>query len=271
MQVPDFRTHRGQASGSWMSKSGHAPGFWTHQYDLPEGTGYLHGSPAHILSAAAIAAGVALCLLCPRRVRERMIRTLPILLLCMEIFKDLYLALTGHFDVGFLPLHLCSMGIPVFLLSVYGSRAKSFFSEIAMVLILPGAVAAMLFPDWNMYPVWNFMNLYSWVWHGILVLFPLLLLRSGAARPALRGIWKPMVFLAAVVPPVYLFDRKFSCNYLFILWPPEGTPLTWMAKYLGVPGYLAGYAVLVAIVITAVYGIYGAFGAAGSPAEQGER
>ena len=79
------------------------------------------------------------------------------------------------------------------------------------------------------------------------------------------------VFLAAVVPPVYLFDRKFSCNYLFILWPPEGTPLTWMAKYFGVPGYLAGYAVLVAIVITAVYGIYGAFGAAGSPAEQGER
>ena len=133
--------------------------------------------------------------------------------------------------------------------------------ELKNIRILPGAIAAMLFPDWNMYPAWNFMNLYSWVWHGILVLFPLLLLKSGAERPAIRGIWKPVLFLTAVVPLIYLFDRKFSCNYLFIHWPPEGTPLTWMARYLGVPGYLAGYAVLTAAVIATVYGIYGAFGA----------
>ena len=185
-----------------------------------------------------------------------MIRVIPPLMLGMEIFKDLYLVRVGHFGLDYLPLHLCSMGIPVFLLAVYGGRAGPFFTEIAMILILPGSVCAILFPDWTMYPVWNFMNLYSWAWHGLLVLFPLLL--AGRWKPSFRNIAKPLLFLAAVVPPVYWFDRRYGLNYLFINWPPEGTPLVWLAGLMGVPGYLAGYAALTAAVIAAAYGLYGA-------------
>ncbi len=245
--------------------------FWTHQFDLPPGSGYAHGSAAHLLSIALVAAAVLACLsrtaCSPAGVRKRMVRVIPPLLLVMEIFKDLYLVRTGYFGVGYLPLHLCSMGIPVFLLAVYGGRARAFFTEIAMILILPGSIFAILFPDWNMYPVWNFMNLYSWVWHGLLVLFPLLI-RSGW-KSDIRNLWKPLVFLAAVVPPVYLFDRRYDCNYLFINWPPEGTPLEWLAGFMGVPGYLAGYAVLALAVIAAAYFIYNLIDPTGRNRSQG--
>ncbi len=241
--------------------------FWTHQYELPPGSGYAHGSAAHLLSIALVAAAVVACLCRTAGVRKRMVRIIPLLLLVMEIFKDLYLVRTGYFGVGYLPLHLCSMGIPVFLLAVYGGRARAFFTEIAMILILPGSIFAILFPDWNMYPVWNFMNLYSWVWHGLLVLFPLLI-RSGW-KSDIRNLWKPLTFLAAVVPPVYLFDRRYDCNYLFINWPPEGTPLEWLAGFMGVPGYLAGYAVLALAVIAAAYFIYYLIDPAGRNRSQG--
>ena len=229
--------------------------FWTHQYDLPAGVGYAHGSVAHVLSIAAVVLAVAAGLRCPAGIRRRMKRIIPPLLAVMEMCKDLYLIRVGYFDAGYLPLHLCSMGIPVFLLAEYGGRLRSFFIETAMILILPGSLCAILFPDWTMYPVWNFMNLYSWVWHGLLVLYPLLNLDSW--KPDIRNLWKPIVFLAAVVPPISWFDRRYDCNYLFINWPPAGTPLAWLAGFMGVPGYLAGYAVLAMLVIIAAYCTYG--------------
>ena len=233
--------------------------FWTHEYDLPAGVGYAHWSAAHLLSIAVLAMAVAVCLrraAASEGMKRRMIRILPVLLVGMELGKDLYLCLVGHFGLGYLPLHLCSMGIPVFLLAVYVGRLRAFFTEVALILILPGSVCAILFPDWNMYPVWNFMNLYSWVWHGLLVLFPLLLILDGW-KPVFKSIWKPVVFLLAVVPPIYAFDRWAGCNYLFVNWPPEGTPLVWLAGLMGVPGYLAGYALLAAMVMLAMYFFYG--------------
>ena len=228
--------------------------FWTHQYDLPPGTGYPHFGIVHCFSVAAV---ILLVIIGLSLIRESFVKCLPVLLLIMECSKDYYLFSIGRFDEGYLPLHLCSLGIPVFIMSVFGNRTRAFFREIAVVLILPGAVAAILFPDWNMYPVINFMNLYSWLWHGILVLFPLLLIKFGMVWPSIRNLWMPIVFLCLAVPPIYLFDKKAECNYLFINWPPAGTPLEIAACYMGVPGYLAGYALLVIVVIMSVYALFG--------------
>ena len=60
-----------------------------------------------------------------------------------------------------------------------------------------------------------------------------------------------------ITPAIYIFDWCFRCNYFFVNWPPEGTPLEWMASIMGVPGYLAGYAVLVILIFCAVYLVEG--------------
>lgn len=128
------------------------------------------------------------------------------------------------------------------------------FSEISLTLILPGSVAALLFPDWvHLYPVFNFMNLYGFVWHGLLVLYPLLMQRAGMSCLSVRHMHYDIVFLACVVPPVWIFDRVFGCNYMFVNWPPRGTPLAWIASVTGQSWYLLGYAVFSIAVIAVIY------------------
>ncbi|MBR4760099.1 MAG: hypothetical protein IK078_08155, partial [Lachnospiraceae bacterium] len=71
--------------------------------------------------------------------------------------------------------------------------------------------------------------------------------------PTIRHLYWVLLFLCAVVPPIYIFDQHFQCNYLFINWPIPNSPLSFMASYMGNPGYLAGYAGLTAIVLLIVY------------------
>ncbi len=236
--------------------------FWAQEYDLPEGVGFPHFGAVHVASMLVLAVLLFLIVYRFRRLgaakKERLLRGIPVGMLCMELFKDGYLICVGHFGIGYLPLHLCSFGILVFLLAAYlpEGRGREAFTEIAQVLILPGSAAAILMPDWNMYPVWSFMNLYSWFWHLLLVAWPVLAYEGRGVKPRLRHFAYPVLFLCAIVPPVYLLDRKLRCNYLFINWPPAGTPLVLFEKWLGNPGYLAGYAALVLAILLIVYGCW---------------
>jgi uncharacterized membrane protein YwaF len=174
----------------------------------------------------------------------------------LEIFKDLFLVHVGRFGIGYLPLHICSIGIFVFLLREWLplGRAKDAFGEIAYMIIMPASVAALLFADWTVYyPVLNFMNIHSYIWHGLLILYPLLLKVRGDISPSIRHIHYCLLFLCAVVPPIYAFDKHFGCNYFFVNWPVANSPLSWMAEFMGNPGYLIGYAALTFFVILLMY------------------
>ena len=55
------------------------------------------------------------------------------------------------------------------------------------------------------------------------------------------------------VPLIYLFDWVFSANYFFLRVPAPGSPLEWMAGFLGNPGYLLGYFVLLVLAECALF------------------
>lgn len=234
--------------------------FWTQYEDLPAGLGYGRFGPQHWMTLA-VCALLILCIIfvfrkLPPKAKTRIMQVIPFLMIVLECFKDLFLLQGGHFGVGYLPLHLCSLGVFVFLLYALSRTQKrqGIFGEIAVTLILPGSIAALLFPDWaGLYPVWNFMNLYGYVWHGLLVLYPILCLVQGQVHLSIKHIHYDLIFLLCIVPPVYLFDRAFHCNYMFVNWPPKGTPLEWIAHLTGSEYYLAGYAVFSILVILLIY------------------
>ncbi len=234
--------------------------FWEQYESLPDGIGYGRFSPEHWCTLAVLAVLLAAAVFAFRKsrpaARERIMRLIPLIMIALEVFKDAFLICEGAFDAGYLPLHLCSLGVFVFLASSLSKteKWKGVFGEIAVTLILPGSVAALFFPDWaHLYPVWNFMNLYGFTWHGLLVLYPLLCLAQRQVRLPIRRIHYDLLFLACVVPPVYAFDRAFSCNYMFVNWPPAGTPLAWIAEITGPQWYLAGYGIFSVIVILLIY------------------
>jgi hypothetical integral membrane protein (TIGR02206 family) len=222
--------------------------------------GYPLFGAAHLLSVGITLIVVAVLVLVISKQEDarqrRFLKTLPLFMVFMEICKDSFLVSVHRFGIGYLPLHICSIGIFIFLLREWlpWEWAKKVFGEIAFIIIMPASFAALLFADWTVYyPVLNFMNLYSYVWHGLLILYPVMLKVRGDVRPSIRNIGYVLGFLCVVVPPIYLFDKRFGCNYFFVNWPVAGSPLEYMASFMGNPGYLLGYAGLTIAVILAMY------------------
>ena len=199
--------------------------FWKQQDDIPEGMGYPLFGVAHILSVLntlfLVGTFCVWFLRIDEKKQDKILKCIPIVMIVLELFKDAFLVAVHRFGVGYLPLHICSIGIFVFLLREFlpWKKSKEFFGEIAFILIMPASIMALLFADWTVYyPVWNFINLHSYLWHGLLILYPLLLkLRGDISVP--------------------------------------NTPLAWFAARMGNPGYLVGYAALSVIVIMMVYAI----------------
>jgi|GEM_PF-257645 len=190
---------------------------------------------------------------------DAFLRILSLLILGGNILRDLFLLSVHRMSIAYLPLHLCSLSIFVYLLYAFlparHRRLRAFFGEVSAVLCAPGALTALLFPDWSAYPLFSFMSLHSFVWHALLIAFPILLLQRGAIRPCLRHIWMPILYLFVITPPIWLFDDITGCNYLFVRVPLAGTPLELLADSFGA-GWRVSYAALVFIVILLVYAVF---------------
>ena len=132
--------------------------FWKQYEDLPPGLGYMRFSAEHIITLVVLFVLIVLAvrILTGKRSRlESAMKVIPWIMVCMELFKDGFLVSTGHFGPGYLPLHLCSLGLFVFIAASLSKTDKwrMIWGEIACILILPGTVAALLFPDWaHLYP-----------------------------------------------------------------------------------------------------------------------
>ncbi len=234
--------------------------FWKQQDDIPAGMGYPLFGMAHLLCVAITVLAVVIMVMVFRGLDEKgqkkFLKGFPIFMIILEIIKDALLVAIHRFGIGYLPLHICSIGIFIFLLREYlpWMRAKEILGEIAFVLIMPASVAALLFADWTvLYPVWNFFNIHSYIWHGALILYPLLLKMRKEIDPSIRHIHWIIIFLCLTVPPIYLFDKHFGCNYFFVNWPVPDTPLSWCASFMGNPGYLVGYGIMVLVTLLLIY------------------
>lgn len=234
--------------------------FWLQWQDLPSGIGHATFSLTHLMTLAVVLVTIIAAqrgfMLASERARNTILKAIPLVMVGLEVFKDVHLYAMGRWSMDYLPLHLCGIGVFVFLLAEYlpSPRSRAVFGEIAYCLILPGAVAALIFPDWlKYYPVLNFFYLYSFLWHTLLVIYPVMLRSAGFIKPSTKHIWYEIVFLCCVVPPVMFFDKITGYNYMFVNYPPPGTPLEWIASFMGNPGYLIGYAALIMFGVYAMY------------------
>ena len=87
----------------------------------------------------------------------------------------------------------------------------------------------------------------------MLLLYPVLMVKQGWTNLSVKHAHYVWIFMIAAAVPVYVFDRIAHCNFMFINWPPKGTPLELIAQVTGDRLYLLGYAVFAAIVIGLIY------------------
>ncbi|MBQ6441508.1 MAG: YwaF family protein [Lachnospiraceae bacterium] len=206
---------------------------------------------------AALTASVVVIYARHQKLRHGMLLVIAFLLPILETVKILLLIRWGLMGIGYLPLHLCSLAIylyPVAALLKQG-KTRNVIGGFCCIVLLPATIAALLFPDWTMYPIMGVMSLMSFSWHALQLMLPLCMLIAGELCPAFRDVWKSILMLAAFAIPVYLFDRATSCNYWFLLQPVPGTPLETLFRAFGEKWYLLAYAGVAVAVIFLTQGV----------------
>lgn len=196
---------------------------------------------------------VFLCVLYRRlgeKGRRRTELCLAALLLLGEAARLTVVAVVDRLWLGWMPLHLC--GLAIFIEAFYALRPSRVLGDILYAACMPGALMALLFPDWTGYPPFGFLSQNSFVIHTLLTAFPVMLVSAGKIRPDARNLPKVLVFLLLLAIPMYFLDMATGMNFMFLREPAPGSPLEWFAP-LGKPGYLAGYLPIALTLWAALY------------------
>lgn len=219
--------------------------FFTYWDELPPDIGFSVFGREHLIWLGICAAAIIVLTIwdSTHQKQKQVDRFIGWFLVGAILVRMCYLLLIGKQTVYELPLHLCSLAGFLCLLHAY--RKWEWLEQSLYSLCLPGTVFALLFPDWTGYPPIHFITIEGFLFHAGIVLYVVLQLANGLIRPALRKIWKAFLFLAIAAAAVWVFDKRFDANYMFLNWPPPDSPLSWLASFMGNPGYLAGYALLV--------------------------
>lgn len=225
--------------------------FFTYETEIPDGVGFSLFGSWHILWLAVIAVLCVFYLRSYAKGSDRKKRILEYVsgfsMLVWILFRAVYIAALHEDFLYELPLHLCSMtGV---LCAIHCVTKWKWLGQVLYSIGLPGTMLALLFPNWVFYPVIHFVTLEGFLFHTGIVMYVICMLYSHQIVPQLSKLWQVMVFLLIVVTPIYFFNKHFGTNYMFINWPSEGSPLVILANWLGNPGYLIGYAVLIALCI----------------------
>lgn len=230
----------------------------TYRTELPEasgGLGWEHFGAVHLTYLIGFALATAVLVVVYRRsddVRRRRIRVAyTCIVVLLELIKQLICLVMGVYEPGLLPFHLCGMSIVFITIHTFWPNRTT--AELLYSLSIPGAIAALLFADWTMYPVANFFCQQSFFIHFFEFSFPILLLSTGELRPRFTQLWRCALYLLIVVPPIYFFNRATGSNFFFLNEAAPGSPLAPLQAWLGNPGYIFGFAALVLAVWLVMY------------------
>ncbi len=220
---------------------------------IPEGVGFQIFGLTHILwLLAGTLFCVAACMFYRKLAddkRKLALRVLSIYIFAQEMVKDLVLLILGEFSWGYLPFHLC--GINILLIAFDTVKQTKIVRSFLYYFAIPGALLALLFPNWTEMPVWNFFHLHSFTIHILLVLYPLLPVTTGQVATDLKSAWKSVALLVAMAIPVYGLNLLWNTNFMFLMEPDSGNPLEMFEKLLG--SHLWGFPILLPVVILVMY------------------
>lgn len=220
---------------------------------IPEGMGFSNFSPEHLLELAVfLLIAVPVCLFYRRScdaTRQRMRRIMAVLLIADEIFKHVMLLIGGNWNPEYLPLHLCSINL--FLATYYAWKPSKALAGFLYCICLPAALAAMLFPNWSVLPVLNFMRLHSASVHILLATYPLMLLCGGEVDRNPRQIPKCLLILVALAAVALVVNLLLDTNFMFLMEAPENSPLYFFETAWG--NHLLGFPIIIAGVLLVMY------------------
>lgn len=227
--------------------------FFMPKDEIPEGVGFTTFGLEHLLWLLSFAVLMGGTIIAYRRADDKIrniIRvTLGLIIIAWEIIKNIVAFAVGDLGVGHLPLHLC--GISILLIGFDLIKQTSTVRNFLYYIGIPGAMLALLFPNWTVLPCMNFFNIHSFTIHALIVLYPLLLVTSGEEKLTVRTMPKCVLLLVGMAIPIYFINMWLDTNFMFLMNPETGNPLGLFEQYLG--NHLWGFPILLPIVMFVMY------------------
>lgn len=185
------------------------------------------------------------------RTRRRILVGVTALLLLDQAALLLGMALTGQWNWGYLPLHLCNINVFVCLYNTITDR--NWCKEELYALCIPGAMLALLCPSWlDVSSWWTLINLHSVSIHALLVLYPVLLV-AGGYRPSPRRVPQVLAFLFGSALPIYFLNQSLNTNFYFLNDPYGNIITSTFTALLGEKYYILGFLPATALALFLMY------------------
>ncbi len=227
--------------------------FFLGKSEVPEGIGFNTFDFTHLMWIASILLFIVAVILIYRKlnVDQRKIVRIMVgsIVVFLEILKDFIALVQGELGVGHLPLHLC--GINILLIAFDMFKPTKTVRSFLYYFCIPGAMLALLFPNWTALPCMNFSHIHSFVIHAFLVMYPVLLVAEGEVKANFRDIPKSIALLIGMAIPVYFVNLLCDTNFMFLMESDSGNPLEFFENLLG--SHLWGFPILLPIVIAVMY------------------
>lgn len=227
--------------------------FFKTKETIPEGVGFTTFGATHLLWLLGFAFAIAAAIIIYRKLDAKSRNIMRIILgasvFFMENLKNIVAIVIGDFGVGNLPFHLC--GISVLLITFDIIKPTKIVRYFLYYLGIPGALLALLFPNWTVLPCFNFSHIHSFIIHILLVIYPLILVSGGEFLPDIKAMLKCILLLVCMAIPIYFINLLCDTNFMFLMEPETGNPLGLFEKYLG--NHLWGFPVLLPIVMFIMY------------------
>lgn len=193
--------------------------FFVSEDNIPDGVGFKLYDSTHL---AWLGIFVLLCVLSVTvyqklNVKHRNIMRIGIAVtvITLETIKNCVAAAIGDFGIGHLPFHLC--GINVLLVTFCIFKRNKTVESFLYYIGIPGALLALLTPDWTNMPCLNFFHIHSFIIHMFLVLYPLVLVASGDLKPDLKSMPKCILLLIGFSIPALILNIIFDTNFMFLM------------------------------------------------------
>ena len=122
-------------------------------------------------------------------------------------------------------------------------------AALTYAISLPGAILALLTPNWSVLPFWNFSGISSFLYHLLLIVYPVMLI-AGGYRPQFRHLRPALPFIAGTAVAIFILNKAIGTDFLFI---NGGKTVGWlraMTKIFGIYGYLWIFPVIMTLLWT---------------------